>query len=155
METAEPVKDVAVPDHTPLKQGVNESSINSLFGSPAGTSKKWDAPPGASASEFSWQPPNPFGNTPPWLMRNYKTWLWSFLLLAAAAPAAFGGEADIKIPPLEDVYFTILGAKVPGMAILLFGLVICALGAAFGLVQYRQTKRLPVHERMRQVSNTI
>src|SRR5260370_835221 len=42
-------------------------------------------------------------------MRKYKTWLWSFLLLAAAAPAAFGGEADIKIPPLKDVYFTILG----------------------------------------------
>ena len=88
-------------------------------------------------------------------MRKYKTWLWSFLLLAAAAPAAFGGEADIKIPPLNSVEFTILGAKVPGMAILLVGLVICVLGAAFGLVQYRQTKRLPVHERMRQVSNTI
>ncbi len=88
-------------------------------------------------------------------MRKYKTWLWSFLLLAAAAPAAFGGEADIKIPPLNSVEFTILGAKVPGMAILLFGLVICVLGAAFGLVQYQQTKRLPVHERMRQVSNTI
>src|SRR5437899_5519234 len=88
-------------------------------------------------------------------MRKYKTWLWSLLLLAAAAPAAFGGEADIKIPPLNSVEFTILGAKVPGMAILLVGLVICVLGAAFGLVQYRQTKRLPVHERMRQVSNTI
>jgi hypothetical protein len=44
METAEAVHDIGAPDHTPLKQGVNESSINTLFGPPAGTSKKWDAP---------------------------------------------------------------------------------------------------------------
>jgi hypothetical protein len=40
METAEAVHDIGAPDHTPLKQGVNESSINTLFGPPAGTSKK-------------------------------------------------------------------------------------------------------------------
>jgi hypothetical protein len=45
METAEAVQDGGAPDHTPLKQGVNENSINSLLGSPAGISKKWDAPP--------------------------------------------------------------------------------------------------------------
>jgi hypothetical protein len=43
METAEAVHDIGAPDHTPLKQGVNESSINALFGPPAGTSKKRDA----------------------------------------------------------------------------------------------------------------
>ncbi len=35
------------------------------------------------------------------------------------------------------------------------GLVICAIGAAFGLVQYMQTKALPVHASMANVSNTI
>src|SRR5207253_2657620 len=33
--------------------------------------------------------------------------------------------------------------------------VICAVGAAFGLVQYKQTKALPVHSSMANVSNTI
>jgi hypothetical protein len=44
METAEAVQDGGAPDYTPLKQGVNESFINPMFGSPAGISKKWDAP---------------------------------------------------------------------------------------------------------------
>jgi K(+)-stimulated pyrophosphate-energized sodium pump len=35
------------------------------------------------------------------------------------------------------------------------GIVICALGAAFGIVQYKQTKALPVHKSMANVSNTI
>src|SRR6266852_4894891 len=35
METAEAVQDIGAPDHTPLKQGVNGSSINTWFGSPA------------------------------------------------------------------------------------------------------------------------
>jgi len=35
------------------------------------------------------------------------------------------------------------------------GIVICAIGAGFGLVQYNQTKALPVHDSMAKVSNTI
>ncbi|PYK58783.1 MAG: sodium-translocating pyrophosphatase, partial [Verrucomicrobia bacterium] len=35
------------------------------------------------------------------------------------------------------------------------GILICAAGAIFGLVQYRQTKALPVHESMGNVTNTI
>src|SRR5436309_15992699 len=35
------------------------------------------------------------------------------------------------------------------------GLVICLIGAVFGLVQYQQTKALPVHSSMASVSNTI
>jgi K(+)-stimulated pyrophosphate-energized sodium pump len=35
------------------------------------------------------------------------------------------------------------------------GIVICAIGAIFGLVQYQQTKALPVHESMSKVSHTI
>ena len=36
-----------------------------------------------------------------------------------------------------------------------FGIVMCAIGAIFGLVQYKQTKALPVHESMGNVSNII
>ena len=41
------------------------------------------------------------------------------------------------------------------MTILYAGLVICLLGAAFGWVQYLQTRALPVHPRMGDVSNII
>src|SRR6266540_4009133 len=41
------------------------------------------------------------------------------------------------------------------MAILYVGLVICLLGAVFGAVQYFQTRALPVHPRMSDVSNII
>ena len=40
-------------------------------------------------------------------------------------------------------------------AILCVGLVICAVGAAFGLLQYKQTRALPVHKSMGNVSNII
>jgi K(+)-stimulated pyrophosphate-energized sodium pump len=72
-----------------------------------------------------------------------------FTLLSA--PALFAGEADIKIPPLDQVRF----GGVSGMAILYAGLVICLIGAAFGWMQYLQTRALPVHPRMRDVSNII
>ena len=35
------------------------------------------------------------------------------------------------------------------------GILLCFVGAIFGLVQYKQTKALPVHESMAKVSNTI
>ena len=35
------------------------------------------------------------------------------------------------------------------------GIVLCFVGALFGLVQYKQTKALPVHESMAKVSHTI
>jgi K(+)-stimulated pyrophosphate-energized sodium pump len=68
---------------------------------------------------------------------------------------AFAGEADINIPDLTTVQYSIGGAHVAGMTILFTGLIVCALGVIFGLVQYVQTKNLPVHKSMSQVSNTI
>jgi K(+)-stimulated pyrophosphate-energized sodium pump len=84
-----------------------------------------------------------------------KRILWVVLLLGLSATAAFGSEADIKIPDLDPITFTVLGKTISGKLILNLGLVICALGAIFGLVQYKQTKNLPVHDSMRAVSNTI
>ena len=69
--------------------------------------------------------------------------------------AAFAGEADIHIPDLTKVAFSIFGQTVAGTSILMAGLFICALGVVFGLFQYSQTKNLPVHDRMRAVSNII
>jgi K(+)-stimulated pyrophosphate-energized sodium pump len=67
---------------------------------------------------------------------------------------ASAGEADIHLPDLSLVKFEGLGG-VSGVTLLYIGLVICALGAAFGLVQYQQTRALPVHESMARVSNSI
>ena len=74
-----------------------------------------------------------------------------FLLLTSAT--AFAGEADIKIPDLSAVAF--IGGKLGGLTILNVGLLICVLGAAFGWIQFKQTKNLPAHQAMLDVSNTI
>lgn len=68
-------------------------------------------------------------------------------------PLAFAGEADIKIPDLTQISF--MGGALGGLTILNFGLVICAIGMFFGWRQYIQTKNLPAHQAMLDVSNTI
>ena len=89
-------------------------------------------------------------------MRNSKTLLRSLVLLStfALSAGAFASEADIKIPDLTTVKFDGLGG-VSGLTLMYLGIVMCAIGAAFGLIQYKQTKALPVHESMGNVSNTI
>src|SRR5215471_12237404 len=90
-------------------------------------------------------------------MRNTKKLIvWSLLLLGifGSSMAAFASEADIHIPDLRDVKFDGLGG-VTGIQLMYFGIVMCFIGAVFGLVQYKQTKALPVHESMASVSNTI
>jgi len=79
-------------------------------------------------------------------------------LIAAAFLGATGslhaGEADLKIPGLDQVKFDSLGG-VSGPTLMYLGIVMCAIGAIFGLVQYRQTKNLPVHKSMSDVSRVI
>src|SRR6266850_7665457 len=89
-------------------------------------------------------------------MRNnkYVMRLLLFLITVLASGAAFAGESDIKIPPLDTVKFDGLGG-VSGTALMYGGLLICLIGAVFGLIQYKQTRALPVHKSMGDVSNTI
>jgi K(+)-stimulated pyrophosphate-energized sodium pump len=89
-------------------------------------------------------------------MRNSKTLLRSLVLLSTfgLSAGAFASEADIKIPDLTTVKFDGLGG-VGGLTLMYFGIAMCVIGAIFGLVQYKQTKALPVHESMGNVSNTI
>ena len=65
---------------------------------------------------------------------------------------AAGGEANLKLPDLSGVNFV---GGVNGHNLLLVGLVICALGLAFGLAIYMQLKKLPVHKAMREISELI
>jgi K(+)-stimulated pyrophosphate-energized sodium pump len=79
------------------------------------------------------------------------------LFTLGSALVASASEADIKIPDLESVkFFTVNGVGgVSGKALMMLGIVVCAIGALFGIVQYLQTKSLPVHESMARVSHSI
>src|SRR5208283_3843989 len=76
-------------------------------------------------------------------------------LLVAAASPALAGEADIVLPDLSNVSFTIFGGALNGIHIMYFGLLVCILGLVFGLVQSNQTKNLPAHSSMLNVSDII
>ena len=75
------------------------------------------------------------------------------IMLFLMVPMAFAGEADIKLPDLSQVSF--MGGALSGMMILNVGLVICVIGMIFGWMQYSQTKGLPAHKAMLDVSQTI
>src|ERR1039457_2484210 len=79
-------------------------------------------------------------------MKKTKILLWALaaFCLFGLATNVFAGEADIKIPSLSEVKFAGLGG-ISGSALMMLGIVICAVGALFGIVQYLQTKKLPVH----------
>ena len=84
-------------------------------------------------------------------MKSKKYWFWialAFMTLLTTT-GAYASEADIRIPDLSKVRFDGLGG-VSGVALMYFGIGMCVLGAIFGLVQYRQTKALPVHDSMAQ-----
>src|SRR5689334_11278302 len=71
---------------------------------------------------------------------------------APAVPAhQGGGEASLKLPDLAQATFV----GVSGRTLLQWGLLICLLGLAFGLVIYSQLKNLPVHQSMRDISELI
>ena len=78
----------------------------------------------------------------------------SLLFTLGLTFCASGSEANIKIPDLSSVKFAGLGGMT-GATLMNIGIVICLIGAAFGLWQYVQTKNLPVHSSMASVSNTI
>jgi K(+)-stimulated pyrophosphate-energized sodium pump len=80
--------------------------------------------------------------------------LTTFLLCLTAAGAARAGDADLQIPPLNTVKFDGLWG-VTGYELMYMGIVMCAIGAIFGIWQYKQTKALPVHKSMADVSHTI
>src|SRR5438067_1022313 len=74
-------------------------------------------------------------------------------LLAASSARAdeAGGEANLKLPDLSQVSFH----GMDGHKLLLFGILFCLLGLAFGLVIFTRLKNLPVHKSMRGISELI
>src|ERR1700722_16586786 len=79
------------------------------------------------------------------------------LVTAAAATAqdagqSTGGEAALKLPDLSQVSF--LGG-IDGHKLLLWGILFCVFGLAFGLTIYTRLRNLPVHRSMREISELI
>ena len=81
-------------------------------------------------------------------------WLWSTSLASSAFAdqvVQHGGEANLKVPDLSSVQV----AGTDGRTLLMGGLLICALGMAFGLAIYKQLKDAPVHRSMLEISELI
>jgi K(+)-stimulated pyrophosphate-energized sodium pump len=72
--------------------------------------------------------------------------------VAQAQTESAGGEANLKLPDLSTVNF--LGT-IDGHKLLLWGLLFCFFGLAFGLTIYVRLKNLPVHRSMRDMSELI
>ena len=70
---------------------------------------------------------------------------------AQAATEQAGGEANLVLPDLSQVEFR----GIDGHSLLMSGLVVSVLGLLFGLMVFTQTKNLPVHPSMREVSELI
>jgi K(+)-stimulated pyrophosphate-energized sodium pump len=77
-----------------------------------------------------------------------------FLLVVAATPV-LAGEADVVLPDLGNISFNVLGGALNGIHIMYFGLLVCILGLFFSLIQSNQTKNLPAHKSMLDVSAII
>ena len=70
---------------------------------------------------------------------------------AQANPQTRGGEAHLILPDLSQAHFF----GVNGRTLLEAGLGVCVLGLLFGLISYRQLRKLPVHQSMLDVSTLI
>jgi K(+)-stimulated pyrophosphate-energized sodium pump len=93
-------------------------------------------------------------NATRWLARIFGAGA-AMLLMGAAAHAQApegGGEASLKLPDLSQVNFV---WGVDGHRLLLFGILFCVFGLAFGLTIYSRLKNLPVHSSMREISELI
>lgn len=66
----------------------------------------------------------------------------------------FAGEADLILPDLNET-FSFWGMTLSGRCLLGCGMLVCFLGMAFGLLEYKHIRKLPVHKIMKDVSELI
>src|SRR5438309_11486120 len=64
-----------------------------------------------------------------------------------------GGEANLRLPDLSQALF--FDGAINGRSLLLYGLLVVALGLLFGLVIYQQLKNAAVHKSMLEISELI
>lgn len=78
----------------------------------------------------------------------------SLLMMLALIQGAYASEIDLKIPSL-DVGYNLWGYAITGSQILLYGMGVCVLGMIFGFYEFCKIKKMPAHNSMLEVSNTI
>ncbi len=94
------------------------------------------------------------------MFRTFCTLMTTAVLTLAAPSLAFSqsspdtaGEANLVLPDLSQATF--FGGAVNGRTLLLYGMVVVALGLLFGLVIFQQLKNSPVHKSMLEISELI
>ena len=70
----------------------------------------------------------------------------------AAAEHQGGGEANLKLPDLDQAQFL---NGIGGRSLLMVGLLVGALGLVFGLIIYKDLEKMPVHKSMLEISELI
>jgi K(+)-stimulated pyrophosphate-energized sodium pump len=83
--------------------------------------------------------------------KSVKLALMAALVIVASAAPTFASEADLVLPDLASVSFF----GMTGRTLLFLGLFVCAAGALFGMVFYKQLRDMPVHKSMLEVSELI
>jgi K(+)-stimulated pyrophosphate-energized sodium pump len=83
--------------------------------------------------------------------KSLKLALMAALVIVASAAPAFASEAELVLPDLASVSFF----GMTGRTLLFLGLFVCAAGALFGMVFYKQLRDMPVHKSMLEVSELI
>ena len=76
------------------------------------------------------------------------------LFLCLFSQTAQASEIDLKIP-LLDVEYNFWGHAVTGSQILLYGLIVCALGMLFGFYEFCKIKMMPAHKSMLNMASLI
>ena len=77
---------------------------------------------------------------------------WTALAGLVLSGSAFASEAELQLPDLSRVTF--LGVT-NGRSLLMWGLLICVFGLGFGVYQFAQLRKLPVHKAMLDISELI
>ncbi|MBP7848854.1 MAG: sodium-translocating pyrophosphatase [Lentimicrobiaceae bacterium] len=65
----------------------------------------------------------------------------------------FASEADLPIPDLRESFFPVVGMN--GWSLLMYGFIIIGIGILFGIWQYLNIRKIPVHKAMADVSHII
>src|SRR4030095_1997817 len=74
-----------------------------------------------------------------------KNIIFSLVLILISSASVFASEADLKIPELNPNQNSLL----------MYGLIVCALGLLFGVYQFFIVKKLPAHKSMLDVAQII
>ena len=83
--------------------------------------------------------------------------LFASLLAMICAPSC-AGEASLVVPNIKaesQIVWNLFGHGLTNYDLLVAGLVISVLGVIFGLIVFSQVKKVPVHQKMEDVGNTI